>query len=227
MRATWAHCRRIVASTSTEASRLQRVRRSPEVPVAVGLAVDTQLAGLDPVRPPGIPPELPFLLSVGRLNVRKNLGYAINVSAAAGAIGPGRPLLIVGEPNGAATVGEYPPHLLDSGTVRFLGRVTDAELAWLYSNATAFIFTSRDEGFGLPPLEAAHFGCPILVSDIPVMREVTAELPAVYLPLDDTDTAAKLIAHALDTGFPAQHGEAAGPIYSWPATATALRLAMA
>lgn len=227
MRATWARSRRMLASTSTEAARLQRVRRSRELPTAVGLAVDTQLADLAPVRPAALTPGLPFLLSVGRLNVRKNLGYAISVCSAAGVIDAGRPLVIVGEPNGAAAIGDYPPQLLESGAVRFLGRVTDAELAWLYAKAEAFIFTSRDEGFGLPPLEAAYFGCPLLVSDIPVMREVTAGLDAVYLPLDDTEKAAKLLANALNTLAAGRHRRPAISGYSWPATARALRQAMA
>jgi glycosyltransferase involved in cell wall biosynthesis len=42
----------------------------------------------------------------------------------------------------------------------------------LYSNAIAFIFPSLYEGFGLPPLEAISFGCPVIGSDIEVLHEI-------------------------------------------------------
>jgi glycosyltransferase involved in cell wall biosynthesis len=55
--------------------------------------------------------------------------------------------------------------------VRLLARVSHGQLKWLYQNARAFLFPSLDEGFGLPPLEALYFGCPVIASDIPVLRE--------------------------------------------------------
>lgn len=56
--------------------------------------------------------------------------------------------------------------------VRHLGYVTDDQRNWLYAHCEAFLFPSRYEGFGLPPLEAACLGAPIVVSDIPAMREI-------------------------------------------------------
>lgn len=101
--------------------------------------------------------------------------------------------------------------------IRHLGYVTDDERNVLYATCTAFIFPSRYEGFGLPPLEAACLGAPVIVSDIPPMREifghdfryVDPDKPAVDLQavtntpnIDDlraryswTDTAAKVLAH--------------------------------
>ncbi|MFW1401537.1 glycosyltransferase, partial [Vibrio parahaemolyticus] len=54
------------------------------------------------------------------------------------------------------------------------GYVSDGELAWLYGNCRAFLFFSRGEGFGLPPLEALLAGAEVVASDIPVMREIPA-----------------------------------------------------
>lgn len=64
----------------------------------------------------------------------------------------------------------------------FLGRVSDEELASLYRNAKAFIYPSLYEGFGLPPIEAAHFGCPVLISDIPVLNEICRDSAIYFNP---------------------------------------------
>ncbi len=56
--------------------------------------------------------------------------------------------------------------------VRHLGYVADDQRNWLYSRCAAFLFPSRYEGFGLPPLEAACLGAPVVVSDIQPMREI-------------------------------------------------------
>lgn len=164
------------------AARNPRVRGAVE---AIGLAVGTELAEADPVRPDGVGADERFVLSVGRLNVRKNLGRTFEGALASGAVSPARPLLVVGEPEGVRLEVEPPVRrAIDDGTVRFLGRVDDAGLAWLYSHAELFVFLSLDEGFGLPPLEALSFGCPVLASDIPVLRETLGPHARYVDPLD-------------------------------------------
>ncbi len=49
---------------------------------------------------------------------------------------------------------------------------SDEEILNLYSHARVFVFPTRIEGFGIPPLEALSFGVPVVGSDIPVIREV-------------------------------------------------------
>lgn len=66
----------------------------------------------------------------------------------------------------------------------FLGRVSDEELAELYQNAIAFIYPTLYEGFGLPPIEAAHFGCPTIISNIPVLKEVCGDTAVYFNPQD-------------------------------------------
>ena len=56
--------------------------------------------------------------------------------------------------------------------VKFLGYLSDAEIKTLMRDCKAFVFPSFYEGFGLPPLEALSVGCPVIVSDIPVMHEI-------------------------------------------------------
>lgn len=54
----------------------------------------------------------------------------------------------------------------------WLQGVSDEMLAWLYQHSTALIAASYAEGYGLPLIEAARHGCPVLARDIPVFREV-------------------------------------------------------
>ena len=60
----------------------------------------------------------------------------------------------------------------------------DAELASLIANSAALLFPSHAEGFGLPALEAAQLGVPVICSDLPVFHEILGRA-ATYLPVDD------------------------------------------
>lgn len=167
--ATW-----VATSSRTEAARIER--HSPRLaPVlAVGLGIPSSLADAEPVRPASAERLTGYALTVGRLNVRKNLDAVIRGAAASSAITPESPLLIAGSSEHSGVASNAPEDyrdLVESGRVRFLGRVSDAELAWLYRHAKLAITLSLDEGFGLPAVEAMHFGAPLLVSDIPVFRE--------------------------------------------------------
>lgn len=74
--------------------------------------------------------------------------------------------------------------------VRFLGFVSDEELAALYAGAEAFVFPSLYEGFGIPPLEAMACGCPVIVSDRASLPEVCGEA-AIYVDPDRVDAIAE------------------------------------
>jgi O-antigen biosynthesis alpha-1,2-rhamnosyltransferase len=60
---------------------------------------------------------------------------------------------------------------------------TDAELDYAYRRASAMIFASGCEGFGLPLVEAMQYGLPVLASDIAVFREIAGDYPT-YFKLD-------------------------------------------
>lgn len=59
-----------------------------------------------------------------------------------------------------------------TSNVKFIGYVNDEELVALYKYASCFIYPSIYEGFGIPPLEAIYFNCPIILSDIEVFHEI-------------------------------------------------------
>jgi alpha-1,3-rhamnosyl/mannosyltransferase len=67
--------------------------------------------------------------------------------------------------------------------VRFLGYVTDRQLAALYRCSTAFVFPSLYEGFGLPALEAMAHGVPIACSDTGALPEVCGDAAVLFDPM--------------------------------------------
>ena len=143
---------------------------------------------LPPVRPgaaqrPPRAPERPFALVVGINRPHKGLRTLVNAWKSFGAEGP---LDLVS----AGPIDARYPSLADlareagaAGT-HTLGAVTPGELEWLYANATLLVFATRHEGFGLPLLEAAGRGVPVVASDIPALREI-GDGVARFVPPDD------------------------------------------
>lgn len=70
---------------------------------------------------------------------------------------------------------------------------SDNELANLYKNAKFFISPSLYEGFGLPPLESLYYDTPVILSDIPVFREIYEDIPIYFNPFSEKDIAEKII----------------------------------
>jgi glycosyltransferase involved in cell wall biosynthesis len=103
------------------------------------------------------------------------------------------------------------------------------ELDRLYAESTALVFPTRFEGFGLPPLEAMARGCPVIVSDIPVLHEVAGDA-AVYVDADDPEAIANAIRSVLDSPVERERmsraGVARAAAFSWEKTAAATRDAL-
>lgn len=69
------------------------------------------------------------------------------------------------------------------------GRIEDADLSAVYSLATAFVWPTLYEGFGLPPLESMACGTPVISSDIPVIREVAGDAAILVDPESSSELA--------------------------------------
>lgn len=85
-------------------------------------------------------------------------------------------------------------HPLLGKNLSWFSDLNDTELFFCYKNAKALIFPSIIEGFGLPIIEALHFGCPVIASDIPVFREIGNDRCS-YFSLDSPDGLVSLIDH--------------------------------
>ncbi|EAR26064.1 glycosyltransferase WbpY [marine actinobacterium PHSC20C1] len=219
-RASW-----LFSSSQNEANRISRLSRDRAV-VPVGLAVGSGLTDAVPRKPAGLEGIAgEFLLCVGRLNARKNLANTIEAALQSGRATARTPLVIVGEPQGrSANLPSAVTEATERGAIRFLGFIDDDELAWLYRNASALLFFTRDEGFGLPVLEALHFGAPVVVSDIPVFHEILGTW-ATFADPDDVSEMARAIRSA-----PARAAETTDPKdlgYSWRASVRTMRAEIA
>jgi glycosyltransferase involved in cell wall biosynthesis len=176
----------VLTSTAAEGARIARCRpRLADKVRPVGLSVPESFAAREAVDPGLDLTAGQFLLCVGRLNVRKNVTRLIDAVLAADLVTPEAPLVVVGEPDGLAIARTAP----GDRRIRFLGGVDDSALAWLYENCRVFVFPSLDEGFGLPVVEAALSGAPMLLSDIPAFRELAPQA-AFFDPLDEASIAA-------------------------------------
>ena len=126
---------------------------------------------------PQVPaPTERFALAVSSLDPRKNFNRLIEAFEDI----QDCKLYIVGARHRVFTQQDDPAVHQDN--IHYLGRVTDEELVRLYNQAVCFIFPSIYEGFGLPPIEAMSCGCPVLVSDIPVLREVCGDAAIYFDP---------------------------------------------
>jgi len=125
-----------------------------------------------------------YVLNVGTLEPRKNVGHLLAAySALSAALRRRYPLVIAGAKGWRASPLERQLRALaGDGQVRFLGPVRDDELAHLYAGAALFVFPSLYEGFGLPPLEAMASGVPVLVSDRASMPEVVGDAARLLDP---------------------------------------------
>lgn len=149
------------------------------------------------VVPHGVEPEFfsvgsqrrpePYLLCVSTLHPHKNLERLLRAFALFKREHPGIQLVLAGMRGfRAAHLEKLAGELGLGGAVRFTGWIPREELYSLFQHASAFVYPSTFEGFGMPVLEALAAGVPTVCSDIPPLREVAGEDAALYFdPLDE------------------------------------------
>ena len=134
-----------------------------------------------------------FLLYVGTIEPRKNLTRLLHAWEPLYRAGEAPPLVIVGR-RGWLSDDFYAA--LEASPARdaviFTGYVADADLPALYAAATAFVFPSLYEGFGLPPLEALAVGTPVICSNTSSLPEVVGDAALTFDPTAEEEIAAAL-----------------------------------
>jgi glycosyltransferase involved in cell wall biosynthesis len=136
----------------------------------------------------------PAFLSVGTIEPRKGHRVALAAFECLWREGVSARLVIVGRRGWfeEAVVATITGHAEFGRRLFWLDDVEDSELAYLYENVAALVLPSFAEGFGLPIVEAARHGRPVICSDIPVFREVGRD-GAAYFHVNDPDALAATI----------------------------------
>lgn len=133
-------------------------------------------------------PEGPFLLSVCTLEPRKNLHTVIKAFAELilSERIPDLSLVLVGNVGWQLENmnAEFARHPSLKDRIIFTGYVPDHDLAAIYSAATAFVYMSLYEGFGLPPLEAMQCDTPVITSNVSSLPEVVGDAGIMVSPHD-------------------------------------------
>jgi glycosyltransferase involved in cell wall biosynthesis len=170
--------------------------------------------------------ELParFVLYVGRLNKRKNVGELI--AAMAQIKDRSVQLVLAGRADGATEdYASLADQLGLADRVQFLDSVPDEDLASLYASSAVFAYLSEHEGFGLPPVEAMGVGVPVIVAETPVGREVYGDVP-FYVAVSDIGEIARtlddVLAEPRDIGPRLTRGQRRAGTYTWDRTTASL-----
>jgi glycosyltransferase involved in cell wall biosynthesis len=163
----------VVVPTHTVAAQLGEILNFGDRIRVIGGAVSSKLTV--PIDPDaraarlGLPER--YILSVGTLEPRKGIGAIIRALAEPELAGVTLLIAGWGDPDIAAVTADAG---VDQSRVRSLGFLADADLAVALDRASVFVFPSLAEGFGLPVIEAFHFGTPVVHSDDPAVVEVAA-----------------------------------------------------
>jgi glycosyltransferase involved in cell wall biosynthesis len=199
---------RIVLAISEHARQtlLERYGLDPGRVVAIPLGVDH--ARLTP----GEAAREPFLLYPANAWPHKNHARLYEAFALVRRERPELRLVLTGSGHGGRP--------LPAG-VESRGRVSDDELLTLYRTASALVFPSLYEGFGLPPLEAMACGCPVAVSNATSLPEVCGDAAEYFDPASPEDMAGAIRAVLDAPGRYVERGLARAQQFSWDATARA------
>ncbi|MDI2032145.1 glycosyltransferase family 1 protein [Saccharopolyspora sp. TS4A08] len=182
----------------------ERLDVAPEKLAVTPLGLDPEWFSVSPVRDDRIPPE--YLLFVGADGPRKGLDVL------RAALAPDLPPLVIAGPGAAGEVG---------GVIR-TGYVSEERLRSLVAGASALVLPSRDEGFGLPVLEALACGVPVVCSDVPALREVSGG-HAHFAPVDDPAALRDALRQALTAPPDPEAGRRHAKTFTWDRCAARTR----
>jgi glycosyltransferase involved in cell wall biosynthesis len=162
----------------------------------LGSNIPTQLEPerRSPVRNPAI---TNYALMVGTIEPRKNHSLALDTFERLWAQGLDLKLAVAGKQGWMVDelMNRLRTHPQLNQRLFLFENATDADLYYLYRKSSMLLFVSKGEGFGLPLVEAAHHGTPIVCSKIPSFEEI-AQHHAIYVDIRDAITLAADIASA-------------------------------
>ena len=173
----------------------------------------------------------PYVITVGAVLNRRCAPELLRAAARLATRHPGLVVDVVGEnrTHPRLDLGAMADSLGLGAHVRLSGFVEDQSLAACYAAADAAVFLSEYEGFGLPALEAAARGVPLVVSRAPSLGEVFGDAALLVDTRDETAVAAALDRVLTDEALRArlvEAGRALAARHSWAETARRTRDAL-
>lgn len=152
-----------------------------------GLAIDTEI---EPAKPKEIIDSVPFLFSIGVFTKKKNFHTLIVMMHQF----PEMKLYLAG--NSKTSYGKEIQRMIDdehlNDRIVLLGEVTEGKKKWMYQNMACFVFPSLQEGFGLPVVEAMHYGAPIVISNTTALPEIGGDVVHYFDSFDPLKMSEKL-----------------------------------
>lgn len=168
-------------------------------------------------------PGYPYFLHVGRRTSHKNIDRLLGAFAAT-SISKSAKLVFTGHPDAATQKLISECNL--NGHVKFTGPIDDGKLAEYYRGATALVFPSLYEGFGLPIIEAMACGTPVITSNVSAMVEIAGDGNALLVDPHDTDALSRLIDKIAFSGHIRTElgmaGIARAHLFSWDSIASTI-----
>jgi glycosyltransferase involved in cell wall biosynthesis len=136
-----------------------------------------------------------YVLTVSRIEPRKNHLMLLEAFVELGLCERGYKLVMIGTPDLKYTeFQEYYNGLSEEVKSHILIQsVPFPDLVGLYKNASLFVFPSYAEGFGIPPLEAVEYGCPVLTSNATAMAEFDFPKKMTFNPSDKEELKQKIM----------------------------------
>jgi glycosyltransferase involved in cell wall biosynthesis len=168
--------------------------------------------------------ESPWVLYAGALDARKNVELLLRAVERLHDGGQRVTLVLAGQRwFGASRIEQELQRVKERGVdVRMLGYLADPVFYALMKRAGVFVFPSRYEGFGLPPLEAMRLGVPTIISTEGSLPEVCGDGAAQVGP-DDVNGLAELLSSWLNSETErarwARKAKARAADFSWSKTA--------
>lgn len=128
------------------------------------------------------------ILFVGNIKKHKGLSVLVNAFIKARKQGFTSTLKIVGNSENFRTADKSIFSLIEEAkdAIQFTGKISDPELKVLYKKTKRLIQPSFYEGFGMPPMEAMSLGTKVIMSDIPVFKEIYKDFPVTYFCTGDS-----------------------------------------
>ncbi len=201
----WAD--RVIALSEHEAGVLARMGVPPQRIRRIPLWVDAgYILGIPAAPPPGAPPdpvvpgEGPLVLFIGQLKIRKGYDLLARAMPDVLAACPTARFVFLGQ--NPAQAAELEAICAANGSrhaLVLLGPVDEGAKVRLLRRAACLVYPTRYELFGLPPLEAMVAGCPVVSTDLPVVRDmIQSETNGLLAPPEDPAGLAAAIRRLLD-----------------------------